>query len=368
MAKNYYDILGVGKSASQDEIKKAYRKLAHQYHPDKQGGDEAKFKEINEAYSVLSDGTKRSQYDQFGQTFNGAGSGGGAGFGGFDFGNFSGQQGGFHFDFGGSGGFEDLFSEMFGGGGRSGARTRSRSGADIHVDVEISFEEMATGVSQDIPLRKSSTCEVCHGSGGRPGSEQKTCSTCQGSGQVRRAVRSILGVFSQVEVCETCQGRGKVYTESCNHCHGKGRFTTDQKIRVDIPAGIQSGQAISLSGQGEAGDIGAPAGDLLITVRVKPHTSFERKGDDVFSSAEISFARAALGDTLSIATLEGSVKIKVPAGTQSGELFRIRDKGIPHLGKRGQGDHFVRVKVVTPTKLSRAQKKLLEQLKETEND
>lgn len=365
MPKDYYDILGVPRSASEDEIKKAYRKLAHKYHPDKQGGDEVKFKEINDAYSVLSDKEKRARYDQFGHAFGGANqAGGGAGFEGFDFGNFS-RQGGFGFDFGG-GGFEDLFSEMFGGAARGGARTRARAGADIAVDVEITFEEMAKGVKKDVTLRKMVTCDVCTGTGGKPGSEKKTCPTCQGSGQIRRTVKSFLGVFTQVETCTVCHGKGSVYAEKCEKCHGEGRIRMEQIVSVDIPAGIHSGQTISFAGQGEAGEFGAVAGDLLVAVHVKEHPTFDRKGDDVLSSVEISFAQAALGDKIMVQTLEGDVKMKIPAGTQSGEVFRIRDKGIPHLGRWGKGDHLVKVIVKIPKKLTREQKKIIEKLQSLE--
>ncbi len=361
MAKDYYDILGVPRGASEDEIKKAYRKLAHKHHPDKSGGDEAKFKEASSAYSVLSDKDKRKQYDQFGQTFDGAGAGGGQGFGGFDFSGFSGRGNQAGFDFGG-GGFEDIFSEMFGGGGRSSARSRAQAGNDIQVDVEITFDEMAKGVKKDIRLQKLSQCATCKGSGGEPGASEETCKTCHGQGQIQRTVKSFLGVFSQAEICPSCHGKGKTFSKQCHGCRGDGRVRSEQTISVDIPAGIASGQAISLAGQGEAGESGARAGDLYVVVRVKPHRFFDRKGDDVYSSAEISFAQAALGDKIIIETLEGDVTMKIPAGTQSGEIFRIRDKGIPHLQKYGRGDHMVKVIVDIPKKLSKEQKKLIEAL------
>jgi molecular chaperone DnaJ len=366
MAKDLYDILGVSKNASEDEIKKAYRKLAHKHHPDKSGGDEAKFKEASSAYSVLSDKAKRSQYDQFGQTFDGAGTGGGQGFGGFDFGGFSshGNQAGFDFS---GGGFEDIFSEMFGGASRGGGgRTRAQAGNDIQVDVEITFDEMAQGVKKDIRLQKFSRCATCKGSGGEPGSSEETCKTCHGKGQIQRTVKSFLGVFNQAEICPSCHGKGKTFAKQCHTCHGDGRTRTEQTITVDIPAGIQNGQAISLSGQGEAGEAGARSGDLFVAVRVKPHPYFERKGDDVFSTAEISFAQAVLGDKIEVETLEGDVVMKIPAGTQSGEIFRIRDKGIPHLQKWGRGDHMVKVVVHIPKKLSKEQQRLIEGLKSLE--
>lgn len=365
MAKDYYDILGVSRDASEDEIKKAYRKLAHKHHPDKSGGDEAKFKEASSAYSVLSDKDKRKQYDQYGQTFDGSGPGGGAGFGGFDFSGFGGgRQSGF--DFGGSG-FEDIFSEMFGGGGRGTGRARAQAGSDIQVEVEITFDEMAKGVKKDVRVQKLAQCATCKGSGGEPGSSEETCATCQGRGQINRTIKSFLGTFNQAEICPSCHGKGRTFSKKCHTCHGDGRTQVSETINVEIPAGIQSGQAISMSGKGEAGEQGAPSGDLYIVVRVKPHQFFERKGDDVFSTAEISFAQAVLGDKIAIETLEGDVMMKVPAGTQSGEIFRIREKGIPHLQKWGKGDHMVKVIVDIPKKLSKEQKKLVEALRKLED-
>jgi molecular chaperone DnaJ len=361
MAKDYYDILGVSKGASEDEIKKAYRKMAHKYHPDKSGGDEAKFKEASSAYSVLSDKSKRAQYDQFGQTFDGAGGGQGQGFGGFDFSGFSGRGNQAGFDFGGSG-FEDIFSEMFGGASRGGGRSRAQAGSDIQVDIEITFGEMAKGVKKDVRLQKLSQCTTCKGTGGEPGSSEETCGTCHGKGQIQRTVKSFLGVFSQAEICPVCHGKGKTFSKKCHTCSGNGRMRTEQTITVDIPAGIQSGQAISLSGQGEAGELGGHPGDLFVVVRVKPHQYFERKGDDIFSTAEITFAQAVLGDKIGVETIEGDVTMKIPAGTQSGEIFRIRDKGIPHLQKWGRGDHMVKVVVEIPKRLSKEQKKLIEAL------
>lgn len=361
MEKNYYDLLGVSRGASQDEIKKAFRKLAHQHHPDKSGGDEAKFKEINEAYSVLSDPEKRSQYDQFGRTFQGAGAGNGSqGFGGFDFSQFGGANGNFHFDFGNGGGFEDIFSDLF-GGARQGAR--ARAGADIQVDVEISFEEMVQGVRRVIPLRKMVTCERCHGTGGQPGSHEDTCKTCQGNGQVRKNVRSIFGMMAQMVTCETCHGKGKTYAKTCESCRGAGRNQQEESVEIDIPAGIQDGQALSLQGRGAAGEHGARSGDLFVVVHVRAHAEWKRRGDDVHATVEINFSQAALGDKVTISTVEGPVTMKIPAGTQPGEIFRIRGKGVPHLGHAGRGDHLVTIKLIVPKKLSREERELLEKLR-----
>ena len=360
MAKDYYATLGVSKNAPQDEIKKAFRKLAHQYHPDKGGGDEAKFKEINEAYQVLSSAEKRQQYDQFGQTYNGQGAqGGGQGFGGFDFNDFASQG----FNFGGQG-FEDIFSDIF--SGRAGGRSQRRSGADIQVDVEISFEEMVKGARRDIRIRKFVACETCHGSGGKPGSSEATCKACQGQGQVRRTVQSILGAFSQVAPCEVCRGRGKVYTEKCSTCKGAGRVEKEETISVDIPAGINDEQVVSVPGKGAAGEAGTPPGDLYITVHIANHPYLIRRGSDIVSQREITFPQAALGDKVTIETIEGPVTMKIPSGTQSGEVFRIRGKGVPHLGRYGRGDHLVAVKLVVPKKLSSEEKKAIEALREAE--
>jgi molecular chaperone DnaJ len=358
MAKDFYDILGVSRGASEEEVKKAYRKKAHKYHPDKSGGDEAKFKEASEAYRVLSDKQKRQQYDQFGQSFDNAG--GGADSGGFDFSGFSGRNGNqAGFDFGG-GGFEDIFSGMFGGSGRG--NHRARSGSDIQVEVEISFEEMAKGVAKEVHLQKMAVCDTCHGDGGDPSASKDTCQTCHGHGRVRRVVKSFFGSFEQEEICSSCRGKGKSFSKKCRICHGDGRVTSNKTVSVNIPAGISNGQALSLSGEGEAGEMGASAGDLIVVVRVKSHQYFDRKGDDVYSTVEISFSQAVLGDKISVETLTGDVMMKIPAGTQSGELFRIRDKGISHLQKWGQGDHLVKVVVTIPKKLTREQKKLIESL------
>lgn len=364
MARNYYDILGIDKGASEDDIKKAYRKLAHKYHPDKPGGDEHKFKEINEAYQVLSDKSKRAQYDQFGQTFQGAPGGGfgyngsGQGFGGFDFGNF---------DFSGfstQGGFEDIFSDFFGGGRQSGKK--KKTGSDIQVDVEISFEEMVKGAERQINLYKSVACDMCGGTGGEPGAKKEECSKCHGAGQIKETRRTFFGTFSQVSICPDCQGEGAVYAKRCHKCGGDGRTKEEQTIRVEIPAGIDDGQTISLPGQGEAGGAGARNGNLYVTIHVIPHSKFKRKGNDVFSEEYITFSQAALGDKISVVTVGGSVQVKIPAGTQSGELFRIKDYGIPFLGRRGRGHHLVKIIVRVPKNLSPEQRNLIEKLGKTE--
>lgn len=365
MAKDYYKTLGVSRSASDDELKKAYRKLAHEWHPDKKGGDEAKFKEINEAYQVLSNKEKRAQYDQFGEAFSQSpGGGGGAGFGGFDFGRgFEGfSNGNFHFE----GGFDDIFSDIF-GANRSGRRRSPRRGADIQIDIEISFEEMANGVKKVIPLRREVVCSSCAGTGGKRGSKESTCPTCNGAGQVRRTVRSILGMFQQVEACTECSGRGKVYTEKCPECRGSGHVKKSEEIPIDIPGGIEDGQMLSLSGEGEAGEAGSSPGDLLVAIHVRRHPTFERRGNDVLSNISISSVRATLGDTVPIETIDGEVSMKIPPGTQSGEVFRIRSKGLRPIGSSwGRGDHLVTVTVRTPKNLTREERRLFESLRDME--
>jgi len=359
---NYYDILGISKNASEEEIKKAFRKLAHKYHPDKGSGDEKKFKEINKAYQVLSDKEKRSQYDQFGQTFDGggAGPGQGQGFGGFDFSGFS-AQGGANFDFSDMG-FGDIFSDVF-SGGRS---RRTRAGTDIQVDVEITFEEMVRSAKKNVRLRKLSRCDTCHGTGGKPESKENTCPDCQGTGKVRRIVKTIFGSFEQMAACERCRGRGKVYAEKCAACHGVGRAQKEEDIVIDIPAGIDDGQTLSMRGFGEAGENGAPDGDLFVNVHVRPHSLFKRRGDDIVSQLEITFAQATLGDKVGINTIDGEMKMKIPSGTQHGEVFRVRGRGVPHLGRFGGGDHLVTVILRVPKKLSREEKELIERLREME--
>ena len=364
MASDYYNILGVPKGASDDEIKKAYRKLAHKHHPDKQGGDEKKFKEINEAYQVLSDKSKRTQYDQFGRTFEGGSAQGGPGFGGFDFSGFQGfgRQGsqGFDFDFSGGGGFEDIFADIFGGGTRT--RRKSR-GQDIQVDMEIDFSEMTRGAEKEINLYKSVVCDRCGGKGAEPGSKIKTCPTCGGSGRVQKTSRSFFGSFSQVTECPECHGEGTVPDKKCAKCGGDGRVKEEKRIKINIPAGIQNGQAISVPGQGEAGGKGAQPGDLYVLVRVKAHAKFTRQGNDILSTEYIPFSLAVLGGKTEIDTIGGRLTLKIPSGTQSGETFRIKNEGVPELHGRGRGSQIVKIVVKTPKNLSREQKDLLERLK-----
>ncbi|MFZ1654555.1 MAG: molecular chaperone DnaJ [Candidatus Moraniibacteriota bacterium] len=365
MAKDYYSLLGVAKGASQDDIKKAYRKLAHTHHPDKQGGDEAAFKEINEAYSVLGDAEKRRQYDQFGQTFSGAGAGhrgsagqSGQGFAGFDFSDFSNQG----FNFGGAG-MEDLFSDLFSGGG---SRSRSRRGSDIQVDVTISFEEMVRGATRSVRLRKYASCEHCHGTGGEPGTKESACPDCHGKGSIMKTVNTILGAFAQSVACGRCHARGHVFTEPCHVCHGEGRTQKEVSHEISLPAGIEEGQALSIAGEGAAGEFGSPAGDLYVVVHVEPHPELSRRGDDIVSEQTLRFDQFALGDKVPVATIDGEVSMKIPAGTQPGEVFRIRGKGIPKLGRFGRGDHLIKTSIEVPRHLSKEAKQYIEALRDTE--
>jgi len=372
MAKDYYDILGISKNATDDEIKKAYRRLALKHHPDKEGGNEAKFKEINEAYQVLSDKQKRSQYDQFGSTFDQAGAGGGgAGFGGFDFSGFSNAfrngQGGIKFEFGdeSGGGFGDIFGDLF-GQREQGAKEQKR-GSDVSVDLDIDLEDAATGIEREISIYISSLCKKCKGTGAEEGSEIKTCKKCSGKGYVKKEKRTVFGYFSQMEECEDCRGEGTKIDKPCKKCGGDGRIKETKTIKVRIPAGISNGQTIRLSGQGEVGPRPGSgksiAGDLYITVHVKPHEIFERRGDDIFYKLDINYSQAVLGDQVEIPTIYGKLKLKIPAGIRSGKVIKLSEKGITHLEGRGKGDMFVAVQLNTPEKLSKRQKQLVEELK-----
>lgn len=350
---NPYTTLGVDKGASADEIKKAFRKLAHKYHPDKEGGDEAKFKEINEAYQVLSDDQKRAQYDQFGDAaFNG-----GAGFGGFGgqgFGGFGGAQG-VNFDFGDLGDLGDLFGGMFGGG----RRRRSNRGQDIQVDVTLEFAEMVHGAEKELTLRKLDSCDACAGTGAKD-AKVSTCSDCEGQG-VKRVVRNTpFGQMAQTVACETCHGRGEKPDIDCSTCQGTGTIKKESTIKVTLPPGIGNGETVRVRGKGEASPFAGEPGDLFLRIFVKEHKEFVRDGYDVRSRITIGFSQAALGDTVHVDTIDGPVKMKVPAGTQSGETLSIKGKGVE--SGRGRGSQLVTIHVETPTKLSKQQKKLLEEL------
>ncbi len=363
MSKDYYKVLGVEKTASADEIKKAFRKLAHQYHPDKQGGNEDKFKEVNEAYQVVGNEEKRKQYDQFGADFQQQGGfGGGAGWD--DFMRAArgggGQAGGFNFDMGGMD-LGDLFGGMF--GSSRGGQGRSRRGNDIQVDVQLEFREAAFGVEKEIRLTKNNNCDVCSGSGAEPGSSLKTCTECKGSGQVRRVQQTILGAMQTVGACRTCSGQGQMAEKKCKHCGGDGVVRSESKYNVKIPAGINDGESIRLSGYGESGGVGAQAGDLYVQIHVRADSRFERDGFDNHSRAHISYPQAVLGDTIEVDTLDGTKKVVIPEGTHSGQSIRLKALGIPYLQRSGRGDHYVHVVIDVPKKVSRTAKKLLEELK-----
>lgn len=354
MAKrDYYEVLGIGKDASADEIKKAFRKQAIQHHPDKEGGDETKFKEINEAYEVLKDQSKRQRYDQFGHAGVGGAGGGGNPFGGF--GGGQGQE--MHFDFGDLG-LGDIFSSFFGGQQPGGQR--AKRGRDVETRVEISFEQAVFGTEVALRLDLDTECEHCKGTTVEPGHELKTCDTCKGSGQVVNVTRTIFGNIQQASLCPTCRGSGKVPEKVCSVCRGKGTQRKPQDITLKIPAGIDDGATIRLREHGEAIANG-PKGDLYVNVRVKPHKLFTREGDLILSNHHIPMVEAALGTEIDVDTVDGTAKLKIPAGTQSGADFKLAGHGVPHLRSTTRGSHIVTIVVDTPTKLSKEQQALLEQ-------
>jgi len=355
MSKDYYKILGVDKNASKDDIKKAFRKLAHQYHPDKTGGDETKFKEANEAYSVLSDDSKRQQYDTFGSAGPGGtgfgGFGGQGGFGGFDFSGFNQNGQGFEFDLG------DIFGDFFGGGGRQ----RTPRGRDIQVDIEISFKEAVFGMERKIHVTKTSKCDTCNGDGAKPGAGFKTCDTCHGKGQVNETKRSFLGNISTVRTCSACHGTGQIPKENCPTCHGAGVLNKNQELTIKIPPGINNGEMMRLSGAGEAVTGGVP-GDLYVKIHVEEHPIFVKEGHNLLMDLDIKLSKALLGGEETIETLDGDITLKIPEGVAYGEVLRVKGKGVPNeKGKRG--DLLVRINVEIPKRLSRSARKLVDELK-----
>ncbi|AYD03293.1 molecular chaperone DnaJ [Neorhizobium sp. NCHU2750] len=355
MAKaDYYETLGVAKSADEKELKSAFRKMAMKYHPDKNPGDaeaEKKFKELNEAYETLKDPQKRAAYDRYGHAAFEQGGMGGGGFGG----------GGM----GGAGGFSDIFEDIFGemmGGGRARRSAGGRErGADLRYNMEISLEEAFAGKTAQIRVPTSITCDVCSGSGAKPGTQPKTCGTCQGSGRVRASQ----GFFSVERTCPTCHGRGQTITDPCTKCHGQGRVTEERSLSVNIPAGIEDGTRIRLQGEGEAGTRGGPAGDLYIFLSVTPHEFFQRDGADLYCAVPISMTTAALGGTFDVGTLDGSKsRVSVPEGTQAGKQFRLKGKGMPVLRSSQTGDLYIQIGIETPQKLTKRQRELLQEFEE----
>lgn len=347
--RDYYEVLGVDKGASKEEIKKSYRKLAREYHPDvnKDEGAEDKFKEAKEAYETLSNEQKRAQYDQFGH----------AGASGQGFGGFGGGQG--------ASGFEDIFDMFFGGGG---GRTRDpnapQQGADIQYTMVLNFKEAIFGKETEISIPKEEDCDTCHGSGAKPGTKAKTCSYCKGSGQLNTEQDTPFGRVVNRRVCHHCQGSGKIIPEKCHTCRGSGRVKKQRKIQISIPAGIDHGQQMRVAGKGEAGVNGGPAGDLFVVIQVKPDDFFEREGDNIFCELPLNYTQAALGDEIEVPTVHGNVKLKVPAGTQTGKVFRLRGKGVPNVHGYGHGDQHVQIQIMTPTKLTDKQKDLLREFNE----
>ncbi|MCH7624638.1 MAG: molecular chaperone DnaJ [Chloroflexi bacterium] len=354
--RDYYDVLGVSRSASDEDIKKAFRKLAMEYHPDrnKRDGAEEKFKEINEAYQVLSDSKKRTAYDQFGHAGL-SGNGAGRGFEGYE--NF--------------GGFGDIFDAFFGGFGESRTRGRqdtARRGADIRYSMTIDFEDSVFGAEEDIELQRTEVCSACKGSRSEPGSSPTTCSNCSGSGEVRRAHQSVFGQFVQVVACSVCRGEGRIISQRCKTCRGSGSERRNRKIEMTIPAGIEDSTQVRLRGEGEAGSNGGAPGDLYIVVRVRPHEFFRREGYDILYTQHINVSQAALGAKISVPTIFGDAPLDVPEGAQSGETIRMRDKGVPHMKSTRNGDQIVRLIVDTPKTLTEEQQQLFQQLAESFGD
>ncbi len=355
--RDYYEVLGIERNATEVEIKKAYRRLAKKYHPDVNSGDEGAetvFKEVNEAYKVLSDPQKRSQYDRFGH--DGLNMNGFGGFSDFDF-----------------GGFGDIFESFFGGGFGSGTKSSRRKkgprkGADLRYSVEITFEQAAFGVKKTIEPERVQECETCGGTGTKPGSGPSTCQKCGGSGQIEYKQRTPFGQFVNVRTCDACGGEGRVVTDPCRTCKGTGRVKKRSNLEINIPAGIDDGQTISLRNEGEPGMRGGPPGDLYVTVSVREHALFERKGNDVICDIPITFVQGALGSEIEVPTLDGKVRYSIPEGTQTGSVFRLKGKGIPDLRGSGRGDQYVRVSIEVPTRLNEKQKSLLKEFAEISGD
>jgi molecular chaperone DnaJ len=356
--RDYYEVLGVARGANADEIRKAYRKLARQHHPDinKASDAEAKFKELSEAYEVLSDDNKRAAYDRFGHAaVDGSGMGAGAGAGGFG-------------DFTGFGGFDDILDGLFGFGGRqrsSAARRTPRRGADLRYDMTITFEEAAFGLEREVEVARYDICSRCAGKGAEPGTTPKRCGTCNGTGEVRHVQQSILGSLVNVTTCPTCRGEGETISMPCSQCRGNKKVRITRRLNVKVPPGVDTGTQIRLAAEGELGEFGGPSGNLYVVLNVKPHQFFRRREDDVVMEVQVNVAQAALGDEIVVPTLDGDESISIPAGTQTGRVISIKSKGIPHLRRQGRGDQLVVVQVTIPTNLSSEQRRLLQELAKT---
>ncbi|MDR1567930.1 MAG: molecular chaperone DnaJ [Streptococcaceae bacterium] len=351
--RDYYEVLGVSKGATEQEIKKAYRKLSKQYHPDinKEAGAEDKFKEISEAYEILSDPQKKAAYDQYGFSGTDPNYGGGAG----GFGGFSGFGGGA----GGFGGFEDIFESFFGGGGGRSNPSAPRQGDDLQYRLNLKFEEAIFGTEKKIKYRRQAQCYTCNGSGAKPGTQPQTCSKCHGQGRIQVARDTPLGRVMTQQVCDVCRGTGKEIKEFCPTCHGSGHEQKEHELKVTVPAGVETGQQIRLSGQGEAGENGGSYGDLYVVFQVDESREFKRDGSEIYYELPLEFVQAALGDDVEVPTVHGQVKLKIPAGTQTGTNFRLRGKGAPKLRGSGNGDQHVRVKLKTPKHLNEEQRQAL---------
>ena len=361
MKKDYYEILGINKGVSKEEIKKAFYKLAQKYHPDKKGGDEKKFKEVNEAYQVLSDDGKRSKYDQYGSGFENMGqqgSYGGAsrgGFEGFDFSGF--QNSNIDFDFGN---LNDIFSDFF-GGGMGGGRREARRGRDISTEIQISFADSIFGINRKILLTKTSNCPICNGSGLRIGSKMETCKHCNGQGKIREQRRTIFGTIANTKICDMCLGAGEVPKEVCDKCKGKGVFRQEEEVSIIIPAGIRDGEMVRMTGFGEAISKGT-AGDLYIKINVMPHPVFKREGNDLVMNLNLKLSDALLGTKYLIQTLDGEIEVTIPEGVSINEILRVRGKGVP-LSKSKRGDLLIKLNIKLPNKLSHKSREIVEELK-----
>lgn len=342
--RDYYEVLGVSRDATEEEIKRAFRKLAFQYHPDRnhEDGAEQKFKEVNEAYEVLSDADKRAAYDRFGHS--GAGGFFGRGFEGFDF-----------------GGFGDIFEAFF-GGTSTATRQAPKRGNDLRYRISISFEEAALGCEKEIEITRTEICSTCHGTRSKPGSQPSRCPSCDGTGQIRRVQRSLFGQFINTAICNQCHGEGRLITEPCPECRGAGIQKRKRRISVTVPPGVDDGSGIRLSGEGDAGSRGGSPGNLYVVLSVAKHEFFTRDVDDVIYELPVNFAQAALGTEVAVPTLYGKSQLKIPSGSQTGKVFRLKDKGIPHLHRSGRGDQLVRLRVVTPESLTKEQRRMFEEL------